>query len=119
MASISSRIKEAMETNKIKQSDLVERTGISKGAISSYISGKYIPKQKNIFLIAKALNVDEGWLMGCDVPMNKKNTDTTAEDKMNELFSKMDADDQSETLRYVEFKLASDKYKAKGALLHA
>lgn len=64
------RIKEALEIRDMKQSELVERTGIDKGQMSSYISGKYKPKQKNLHLIAKVLSVDEAWLMGYDVPMD-------------------------------------------------
>lgn len=63
------RIKEALEIRDMKQSELVERTGIDKGQMSSYISGKYKPKQKNLHLMAKVLSVDEAWLMGYDVPM--------------------------------------------------
>lgn len=75
MAKISDRLKEAMELRNLKQADLVEKTGISKGALSSYLSGRYSPKQNNIYLIAKALSVNEAWLMGADVPMerNKEN----------------------------------------------
>lgn len=69
MDTISNRILYAMDKLDLKQSDLVSRTGISKGALSSYISGRYEPKQNNIYLIAKALNVSEAWLMGADVPM--------------------------------------------------
>ena len=57
MSTTSKRIQEAMELRGLKQTDLVEKTGISKGALSSYISGRYVPKQNNTFLIAKALNV--------------------------------------------------------------
>lgn len=64
------RIKEAMEIREIKQAELVEKTGIDKGQMSSYLSGKYKPKQRNINLIAQALSVDEAWLMGYDVPMD-------------------------------------------------
>ena len=71
MKSIAERIKEGMEIRNLKQADLVEMTGISKGALSSYISGHYLPKQNNIFLISKALNVNESWLMGNDVPMER------------------------------------------------
>ena len=71
MKTTADRIKEGMELRQLKQSDLVEKTGISKGALSSYISGRYVPKQNNIFLIAKALNVSESWLMGNDVPSRK------------------------------------------------
>lgn len=63
------RIKEALEKREMKQSELVEKTGIDKGQMSSYISGKYKPKQNNLHLIATALSVDEAWLMGYDVPM--------------------------------------------------
>lgn len=68
-AEIKDRIKIAMEIRDIKQSELVEKTGIDKGQLSSYISGRYKPKQINIQLIADALSVDEAWLMGYDVPM--------------------------------------------------
>lgn len=71
MKAISERIKEGMELRNLKQADLVEMTGISKGALSSYISGHYVPKQNNIFLISKALNVSESWLMGNDVPIER------------------------------------------------
>lgn len=74
MATTAQRIKEALELRGMKQIDLVEKTKISKGALSSYISGNYIPKQKNIYLIAKALNVSESWLMGLDVPMERNSS---------------------------------------------
>ena len=69
MDNISSRIKQAMDIRGLKQIDLVDRTKISKGSLSSYISGRYAPKQNNIYLLAKALNVNVEWLMGADVPM--------------------------------------------------
>lgn len=71
MKTTADRIKEGMELRQLKQSDLVEMTGISKGALSSYISGRYVPKQTNIYLISKALNVNESWLMGNDAPMER------------------------------------------------
>ena len=71
MATTSERIRFAMDLRGLKQADLVEKTGISKGALSSYISGRYSPKQNNIYLISKALSVNEAWLMGADVPMER------------------------------------------------
>lgn len=76
MSTIANRIKEGLSFRNLKQSDLVEKTKISKGALSSYISGKYKPKQNNIYLIAKALDVSEAWLMGADVPMARSTTTT-------------------------------------------
>lgn len=76
MTSISERIIEGMTTRNMKQIDIIEATGINKGSLSSYISGKYKPKQTNVYKIAKALDVSEAWLMGYDVPMeqNSKNS---------------------------------------------
>lgn len=71
MATTADRISEAMKLRDIRQADLVKKTGISKGALSSYISGRYVPKQNNVYLIAKALDVSETWLMGGDVPMQR------------------------------------------------
>jgi repressor LexA len=53
----------------MKQADIVEATKIGKSSISTYLTGEYEPKQRNVYRIAKALNVNEAWLMGHDVPM--------------------------------------------------
>ena len=71
MKTLSERLKYAMERLDITQAELVKLTGISKGALSSYLSGRYEPKQKAIYELAKSLNVNEAWLMGYDVPMER------------------------------------------------
>lgn len=71
MATIANRIKEAMTIRGMKQVNLVSLTGIGKSSISTYLSGEYEPKQRNIYKIAKALDVSEAWLMGEDVPMER------------------------------------------------
>ena len=76
---IKERIKQGLEIREITQTQLAARANIDKGQLSSYISGKYKPRQNNIDAIASALNVSEAWLMGFDVPMervlNKVGTD--------------------------------------------
>ena len=72
ISNFADRLKEALDIRKMSQADLVRKTGINKGAISSYLKGRYEPKQSNIYLIAKALDVDEGWIIGFDVPMERK-----------------------------------------------
>lgn len=67
----SNRLNLAMTIRNIKASLLSEQTGISKSSLSEYMNGKYEAKQNGIFLLAKALNVSEAWLMGCDVPMER------------------------------------------------
>lgn len=65
------RIAEAMRIRNVSQSKLTRETGISKGAISSYLSGRYEPKQDSIYKLAKVLDVNEAWLMGYDVAMDR------------------------------------------------
>lgn len=78
-ASVSERLREAMNEAGKKQADLVRETGIDKGALSSYLSGKYEPKQKAVGALARALGVSEMWLWGYDVPKIR-----TAEQKKND-----------------------------------
>lgn len=68
---IKDRIRNAMDLRNLTQSELSEKAKIDKGQLSSYLSGKYKPRQKNIEAIARTLNVDEAWLMGFDVPMER------------------------------------------------
>lgn len=69
------RLKEAMNLRGMKQIELAEKTGISRGALSSYISGRWKAKQNNIYKLAYALNVSPAWLLGYDVPMEQKQND--------------------------------------------
>lgn len=72
MNTIANRLKQALEMRNMKQADLVNMTGIGKSSISTYLSGDYEPKQKNLYRLAKALDVNESWLMGYDVPMERR-----------------------------------------------
>mgnify|MGYP003317209814 CR=1 FL=1 len=66
------RLKELAESLGITQADMCKKTQIPKSTMSLYWSGKRLPKQNNLTLIAQAYNVSETWLMGYDVPMEKQ-----------------------------------------------
>lgn len=83
-ATIAQRLKEALTAAGKKQADLVRETGLDRGSISSYLSGKYEPKQKAIYKMAQALNVNEAWLLGYDVPMQR-----TEDQKKNDQLAKL------------------------------
>lgn len=57
---------------------------IEKNDISAYVNGKYLPAQHKLSILAMALNVSEAWLMGYDVPMERRSsqnqTETSAEE---------------------------------------
>lgn len=67
--SCAERLNKALSIKNMTQSELCKKTGIPKSAMSQYVNGSFEPKQDRIYLIAKALNVAEAWLMGYDVPM--------------------------------------------------
>lgn len=78
------RIARALSIRGMKQSELCEKTKIPKSAISQYISGAFEPKQDRVYLISQALNVDPVWLMGYDVPMEKKEEPNIKKDPPDE-----------------------------------
>lgn len=82
VATCAERIKIALRIKGMKQSDICRLTNIPKSALSQYISGAFEPKQDRIYLMAQALNVSEAWLMGLDVPMERKKD---SHDKVAEL----------------------------------
>lgn len=69
--SCASRIKEGLRVRGMTQADLCRITGIPKSAMSQYCSGGLVPRQDRTALIAQALNVNEAWLMGYDVIMER------------------------------------------------
>lgn len=71
------RIKEGMQLRNMKQSELAQKTNISKSMISEYVKGVYEPKQDNIAKISKALDVSEIWLMGISDNITRREIDTT------------------------------------------
>lgn len=73
--SFSIRLRKAMDYRKMKQVDLAEKTGINKAMISSYLKGSYEPKQTNLYLICKVLEVNPGYLLGYDISMDKNTND--------------------------------------------
>ena len=99
-ATTSQRLREAMADANMKQADLARATGLSKGGISNYVMGRYEPKSDIISKLAMALNCSEMWLMGYDVPRErKKNTPskielTEGEKMILELFRQIPEDQQ-------------------------
>jgi transcriptional regulator with XRE-family HTH domain len=90
-ATIAQRLREALSASGKKQADLVRETGLDRGSISSYLSGKYEPKQKAIYKLAQALDVRESWLLGYDVPM-ARTADSKKNDQLAKLIVKMRTD---------------------------
>ena len=113
-ASTAERLKEAMRIANLKQADLARLTGLSKGGISNYITGRYEPKSDIITKLAIALNVDEMWLWGYDVPMERQKEVSPAKLELTEgekmlldLFNRVPEDRQQLVLQMIRAALGS------------
>lgn len=67
-------LKNLMDKAGMTQTELAAKTGLSKPLISRYLAGKYAPKQQNIYLLAKALNVSPEILLGWETPTTEEST---------------------------------------------
>ncbi|MCH1982458.1 helix-turn-helix domain-containing protein [Ruminococcus sp. OA3] len=114
------RFNKALSVKNIKPTELAEKTGLSKSTISHYMSGYTKPKSDKLFILAKALNVSEQWLMGLDAPMERFDPEVLKvqkesrnqyaekwniqfyEKKMLDSFSKLNDDNKKKGISYAE-----------------
>lgn len=80
----SSRLRAAMDKRGINASELSRISGVGKSDISYYLKGRYAPKQDKCYLLAKALDVDPGWLMTGAMP-EKKDYIKIINDKLDQI----------------------------------
>ena len=115
-SSTSDRLKEIMRIRQLKQADLARATGLAKGGISNYITGRYEPKSDVISKLAKALNCSEMWLWGYDVPMERQEIASPEEPILSEgekimldLFRRVPEDKQELVLQMIRVALGSQE----------
>ena len=103
-ASVSERLKMALKETGLRQADLVRATGIDKGSISHYVSGRYEPKSDAISKLAFVFNVSEAWLWGFDAPKDR------ATEQEREIEIEDDIAEHSDVIEFAEIlaRLRSD-----------
>ena len=67
------RLRLLVEKSGMTQSEICDKTGINKGALSSYLSGRYFPKQKTLEKLSELFSVSINYLMGLDSPALSSN----------------------------------------------
>jgi len=65
------RLREAMEARDMKAIELAAKVGVTRSLMSRYLSGEIEPKTMTTYKIAQALDVQEAYLIGYDVPMDR------------------------------------------------
>ena len=114
------RLKQIMDNRNLKQVDILDMTKpycvkydvkMNKSDISQYVSGKVEPNQEKLFILAKALGVNEAWLMGFDVPMKKELSSSEAEGDIEliEKFSLLSERDKQLVMNMIDSMLPTQK----------
>jgi transcriptional regulator with XRE-family HTH domain len=74
------RLKSIMDERNLKQVDIIKKcepycekynVKLTKNYLSQYVSGKVEPSQRTLSILGMALNVNEAWLMGYEVPKER------------------------------------------------
>ena len=133
------RLKEIMTKKKIKQVDILEackpfcekyNVKLQKNDLSQYVSGKVEPKQDKLTILGLALNVNEVWLMGYNIPSDRDALEQIEKQIENntpncelfehchdkeaiqavKLFVQLDTLDKGRVIGSMETMLQSDKY---------
>lgn len=77
VAQFKDRLRLAIDKSGLSQAAVARKAGIRRQIISDYLKGKYEAKQENIYRLAKALDINEAWLMG--LSDSKVNSNTTSD----------------------------------------
>ena len=114
IAELKDRLQEAMNLRKNKVADLANELEIPKSALSQYLSGK----SKNMdsvrmYRLCVYLNVNEAWMMGFDVPMERPKEQKN-NDIMSDIIVRMRTDE--EFFKVVETLNSLDKEQLAGVL---
>ena len=118
IAPVNARLREALDAAGKKQADLARETGLDKGSISSYLSGKYEPKSKAINAMAKCLDVSEMWLWGYDVP-KERTIEQKKNDTLVDVVSKLRKDPEFFSVVADLAELAPEEYASIKAIISA
>ena len=85
VATTSQRLNQIISVRHIRQIDIIESAKpfsekygvkLNKNDLSQYVNGKTEPGQEKLTILGLALNVNEAWLMGYDVPMERDSQQT-------------------------------------------
>ncbi len=118
IAPVNERLREALDAAGKKQADLARETGLDKGSISSYLSGKYEPKSKAINAMARCLGVSEMWLWGYDVP-KVRTEEQKKNDTLVDVVSKLRKDPEFFSVVADLAELSADEYVSVKAIISA
>ena len=125
VATTSQRLNQIISVRHIRQIDIIESAKpfsekygvkLNKNDLSQYVNGKNEPGQEKLTILGLALNVNEAWLMGYDVTMEREHSEeippseakkesapelSEADREILDLFNKLKTDDKEMVLKII------------------
>lgn len=90
------RLLKKFKESKLSQTEICEKTGITKGALSSYLKGRYFPKQQALDKLAQVLDTSVNYLMG-----NEEKEDTPQFKILARNFEKLNEKDKDTIIKMI------------------
>lgn len=90
------RLLKKFKESKLSQTEICEKTGITKGALSSYLKGRYFPKQQALDKLAQVLDTSVNYLMG-----NEEKEDTHQFKILARNFEKLNEKDKDTIIKMI------------------
>lgn len=107
------RLRKLFESSGLTQSDICKQTNINKGALSSYLSGRYFPKQKSLEKLANIFGVPIEYLMGLSDDAGTPSSDSSLTDGEQQIvssFRQLNEEGRERLLNYADDLVASGRY---------
>lgn len=90
---IRERFQEALKSTEKTQVTLAQEIGISRSTLGRYLAGSPITNQATLYKIGVALDVNEHWLVGSDVP-KRRSPEQKNYDKLLSTYMALQNDEQ-------------------------
>ena len=78
---LSKKLTQVRQQNKVSQSEVARRIGVSSSAVSAYEAGQISPSLETLVKLANLFHVSTDYLLGVDYPRDKAVLDTSGLNK--------------------------------------
>ena len=104
----------AFRNSGMTQKEICEKTGINPGALSSYLSGRYFPKQKALEALSNILSVPIDYLMGIEKPNPLRDAyyELLKREAYLEGFETLSDEGKEKVKEYIDFLHSKGEYEA-------
>ncbi|HAE61020.1 MAG TPA: hypothetical protein DCG38_01575 [Eubacteriaceae bacterium] len=109
-AGVGERLRHLLKKDKLKQVDVCHAAGISKNAMSNYISGNRVPDTKALYKLSKVFSVSMEWLLTGDENVTTISLGQT-EKSMLDLFRGLSQEDREEIIMLIDLKYHRSRRK--------